>query len=66
MAARVRKGQMLGSERDGHRGQRAADPGVREGADTEVREGWTPGSEGVDTGVGEGWTPGSERDGRWG
>ena len=31
MAARVREGQMLGSERDGHRGQRGADPGVREG-----------------------------------
>ena len=79
MAAGVREGQMPGSEKSRHWGQRGIDTRVRwtpgserdgcqgqRGADARVREGRTLGSEGADARVREEGTPGSERDGCWG
>ena len=54
MAAGVTEGQMPGSEKGGHRGQR--------GIDARVREGWTLGSEGADARVREGRMLGTGRE----
>ena len=63
MAAGVREGQMLGSEKSGHWGQRGIDARVRRTPGSERDGCW--GQRGVDARVREGWTLGSERD-RWG